>query len=199
MAGSVETAGVQLHHLVWGIPPDAPVRLRRLRAPLAEPLFHLGAIAFGIGAGLTFDEFALWVHLEDVYWSQEGRRLARRGGVRRRRSAVLVSSGRSPFGLRRPQVESPERPPRGGRARAHLVTFMKDRIGLGVIAVFVAGVALWGALRLESRPRPGRAAATRARSSSAPRDAALRGGPAARQRRGRRVGDLIAGAPSNEE
>ena len=28
---------------------------------------------FGIGAGLTFDEFALWVHLEDVYWSDEGR------------------------------------------------------------------------------------------------------------------------------
>ncbi len=28
---------------------------------------------FGIGAGLTLDEFALWVHLEDVYWTDEGR------------------------------------------------------------------------------------------------------------------------------
>jgi hypothetical protein len=28
---------------------------------------------FGIGAGLAMDEFALWVRLEDVYWSEEGR------------------------------------------------------------------------------------------------------------------------------
>jgi len=24
--------------------------------------------------GLTIDEFALWVHLDDVYWAREGRR-----------------------------------------------------------------------------------------------------------------------------
>src|SRR5262245_65374581 len=28
---------------------------------------------FGIGAALTLDEFALALHLEDVYWSREGR------------------------------------------------------------------------------------------------------------------------------
>jgi hypothetical protein len=38
-----------------------------------SPWIELAAAAFGIGAGLTFDEFALWVHLEDVYWSDEGR------------------------------------------------------------------------------------------------------------------------------
>ena len=31
------------------------------------------AVLFGIGMGLTLDEFALWLHLEDVYWSDEGR------------------------------------------------------------------------------------------------------------------------------
>src|SRR3954452_17742378 len=31
------------------------------------------ASLFGMGAALTLDEFALWLHLEDVYWSQEGR------------------------------------------------------------------------------------------------------------------------------
>jgi hypothetical protein len=31
------------------------------------------AVLFGIGCGLTLDEFALWLHLEDVYWSEEGR------------------------------------------------------------------------------------------------------------------------------
>ena len=28
---------------------------------------------FGIGLGLTIDEYALWLHLDDVYWSREGR------------------------------------------------------------------------------------------------------------------------------
>ena len=32
-----------------------------------------GGAAFGVGAGLTLDEFALWVRLEDVYWTQQGR------------------------------------------------------------------------------------------------------------------------------
>ena len=32
------------------------------------------AAAFGVGMGLTLDEFALWLHLDDVYWAEEGRR-----------------------------------------------------------------------------------------------------------------------------
>jgi hypothetical protein len=32
------------------------------------------AIAFGVGAALTLDEFALWLNLEDVYWNAIGRR-----------------------------------------------------------------------------------------------------------------------------
>ncbi len=39
----------------------------------ASPSVEVLAALFGIGAGLTLDEFALWIHLEDVYWSNEGR------------------------------------------------------------------------------------------------------------------------------
>ena len=31
------------------------------------------AIVFGIGAALVLDEFALILHLEDVYWAEDGR------------------------------------------------------------------------------------------------------------------------------
>ncbi len=31
------------------------------------------AIAYGVGAALTLDEFALWLNLRDVYWEQAGR------------------------------------------------------------------------------------------------------------------------------
>src|SRR3954469_7136450 len=73
--GSVTTeGGLHLHHLVFGIVlmligGTLGFALDESQAPWIE----LAAAAFGIGAGLTFDEFALWVHLEDVYWSEEGR------------------------------------------------------------------------------------------------------------------------------
>jgi hypothetical protein len=73
--GSVQTGGgLHIHHLVFGIVlmligGTLGFALDESQAPWIE----LAAAAFGIGAGLTFDEFALWVHLEDVYWSQEGR------------------------------------------------------------------------------------------------------------------------------
>ena len=35
--------------------------------------FTVAAVVFGIGAALVLDEFALILHLEDVYWSEDGR------------------------------------------------------------------------------------------------------------------------------
>jgi hypothetical protein len=36
-------------------------------------LASASAIAYGVGAALTLDEFALWLNLQDVYWQQRGR------------------------------------------------------------------------------------------------------------------------------
>jgi hypothetical protein len=72
--GSVQTeGGLHVHHLVFGI-----VLLLAMGFALAlqppSPWLELFAAGFGIGAGLTLDEYALWLHLEDVYWAEEGRR-----------------------------------------------------------------------------------------------------------------------------
>ena len=63
---------LHIHHLVWGILTltgcgyvsllRSEHRWRRRLAPL-----------YGAGAALTFDEFALWLRLEDDYWSSQGR------------------------------------------------------------------------------------------------------------------------------
>jgi hypothetical protein len=72
--GSVQTeGGLHVHHLVFGI-----VLLLAMGFALAlqppSPWLEIVAAGFGIGAGLTLDEYALWLHLEDVYWAEEGRR-----------------------------------------------------------------------------------------------------------------------------
>lgn len=62
-----------IHHLVWGI------LLLIVSGYLAlgfdnHPLRGVFAVMYGSGLALTLDEFALWLHLEDVYWTKKGRR-----------------------------------------------------------------------------------------------------------------------------
>jgi len=78
--GWVEMGGHHIHHLVWGI----LLLLITGYAELAEvgtgagsvAIFQsrLLALAYGIGAALTLDEFALWLNLDPAaYWSRQGR------------------------------------------------------------------------------------------------------------------------------
>ena len=56
------------------------------------------AAGFGIGAGLTLDEFALWLHLEDVYWADEGRQSIEATAIAVA-IAAMVLLGVAPFDL----------------------------------------------------------------------------------------------------
>ena len=71
--GSIETeGGVHVHHLVFGIVLMLATGFALALQP-PSPWLEITAAGFGIGAGLTLDEYALWLHLEDVYWEEEGR------------------------------------------------------------------------------------------------------------------------------
>lgn len=64
--------GTHFHHLVPGI--ILLLVSGYLGIGLEDDRYRVPfAILFGIGAALTLDEFALWLHLEDVYWAKEGR------------------------------------------------------------------------------------------------------------------------------
>lgn len=72
--------GTHVHHLVWGIFLLLGVGyawLVQVGTGKDESWSRTGrimAVLYGVGAALTLDEFALWLNLEDVYWSEEGRR-----------------------------------------------------------------------------------------------------------------------------
>ena len=72
--GSIQTeGGLHVHHLVFGIVLMLLAGFVLALQP-GSPGLEISAAAFGIGAGLTLDEYALWLHLEDVYWEEQGRR-----------------------------------------------------------------------------------------------------------------------------
>ena len=72
--GSVTSGDLHVHHLVFGVILLMLCGFLEFALHPGEPWIEIFAVGFGIGAGLTLDEFALWLHLEDVYWSEEGRR-----------------------------------------------------------------------------------------------------------------------------
>lgn len=71
----VAMGGTHIHHLVWGILLLLLVGYCWLWqvSVRAKGIGRLLAFAYGIGAALTLDEFALWLNLKDVYWEREGR------------------------------------------------------------------------------------------------------------------------------
>jgi hypothetical protein len=72
--GNVQTkGGTHIHHMVWGILLLLVMGYIGIAIAPSSPWIELVAILFGVGMGLTLDEFALWLNLEDVYWSEQGR------------------------------------------------------------------------------------------------------------------------------
>jgi hypothetical protein len=79
----VMMGGRHIHHLVWGILILLFVGygwlldLGRAHSPISILLSRVMCIAYGMGAALTLDEFALWLSLDpDVYWVKTGGRLS---------------------------------------------------------------------------------------------------------------------------
>ncbi len=75
----IQMRGRHIHHLVWGILLllltgygwllRAGTGGRGSRTWVGRVM----SMAYGVGAALTLDEFALWLNLRDVYWEREGR------------------------------------------------------------------------------------------------------------------------------
>lgn len=70
---NVSTGAVHVHHLVPGtllLFTGATLSISGIGAFWAD---EIAAVLIGVGGGLVFDEFALLLYLNDVYWTQQGR------------------------------------------------------------------------------------------------------------------------------
>ncbi len=69
----ITVGGVHIHHQVWGIGLVLGAAFLEFRFQPGSPWVEVLGIAFGAGAGLMLDEFALTLYMRDVYWTAEGR------------------------------------------------------------------------------------------------------------------------------
>ena len=153
--GSGRVGDIHLHHMVPGLVLVLVSGLIGFSA-YANPAFvDVAAIAFGAGAALVLDEFALVFHLEDVYWSVEGRQSV----VATVLGAALVSMMlvvTAPFGIHNEAFGDRNRlivfALLGLNAVWALISFLKGKPFVGTAAIFVPFVGLIGALRL-AHPR----------------------------------------------
>lgn len=73
---NITPGGRHIHHMTFGIAGLLIVGylwMMELCIKEGRRSSRLTAAAFGSGAALTLDEFALWLNLEDVYWAKQGR------------------------------------------------------------------------------------------------------------------------------
>jgi hypothetical protein len=149
----VSEGGVHVHHLVFGICLMLAGGTLGFALFDSPPWREICALGFGIGAGLTVDEFALWVYLDDVYWKREGR-ISIDATVIAAAAMGLVVLGARPF-----DVET------GTAADAILtaivaalvlllvaICFAKQRLMHGAIGFFFLPLAIYAASRI-GKPR----------------------------------------------
>ena len=74
--GNLSVGGQRIHHMVPGIFLLLGSGFVSIAVQPNMPfwLWWLLPTAFGVGAALVLDEYALWLNLRDVYWAEEGRR-----------------------------------------------------------------------------------------------------------------------------
>lgn len=155
----VSDSGLHIHHLVFGIVTMMAAGTLGFLALGHSPWAEICAFGFGVGTGLTIDEFALWVHLEDVYWADEGRSSID-ATVIAAAAMMLVLLGFSPFTFDTSSPAQVIASVLGALTVFALVAicFVKQRLMHGLVGFFIFPIAIYGAARIG---KPGSAWARR--------------------------------------
>ena len=140
--GNVTPGGTHVHHVIFGIVFMVAAGIGAFSTIGDDrPWVEIFAALFGCGAALVLDEFALVLHLKDVYWAEQGRTSI---------DAVFLSGavlgllllGESPFGVG--GVETDDGPSALAYAGAILVNgsfvvlaLLKGKMWTGLLGVLI--------------------------------------------------------------
>jgi hypothetical protein len=190
--GNVTPGGLHIHHLVFGIVLMMVAGFLGFVSEPSEPWIEIFAGLFGVGMGLTLDEFALWLYLDDVYWAEEGR-----SSVDAVIFAAIIAGG---FVVGFVPLDAGE-----GESTVAIILIvginlglcvlvaLKGKVAAAVVGMFIPPVAWVSAIRL-ARPKSRWARRRYAPGSKKMARAIEREKRVVRRRR--RFQDLIGGAPS---
>jgi lysyl-tRNA synthetase, class II len=198
--GNVSSGGLHVHHVVFGTVLMGTTGVAEFGIGPVSPWHELLAFGFGAGLALVLDEFALILHLEDVYWAESGRTSVTTTMLSITIVAMLLL-GFSPLDLQAGGEQT------GGLwvalaasavdACLVAITLLKGKYLLGLLGIVVTPLLFVGAIRLARPASPW----ARWRYMRHPRKLA-----AARRRQERldqvwarrwhQVMDLVAGAPT---
>lgn len=163
--GNVETkGGLHIHHMVWGILLMICVGFTVISLEPGSPWHEILAVSFGVGMGLTLDEFALWLNLDDVYWAPKGREsvdavivaaaligivmLGLRFWIDFGQALVLAVTGLGDASGEDTKNAVIFIACQATGLACAAVTFLKHKIFVGIFGVFIPLIAFIGAVRL---------------------------------------------------
>ncbi|GAA2137606.1 hypothetical protein GCM10009760_18280 [Kitasatospora kazusensis] len=154
--GNITPGGLHIHHMVFGLGFLLAGGIGVFATNGGHPWIDWFGFSFGIGCGLVLDEFALILHLDDVYWGEQGRKSvdAVIFGIL---FTALLLTGYVPLGVV-PGQTSPEGSGRWGlvavisvNALASIVALFKGKVWTGLLGIMIPGLSWVGAVRL-ARP-----------------------------------------------
>jgi hypothetical protein len=160
--GNVTPGDLHVHHMVFGVVLMVVGGVAELAVPTDPVGWRATAAAvFGLGTALVLDEFAVMLHLRDVYWTSAGRLSIDAVFVAAGITALLLL-GVSPVGVY-DLADYLELPSTGDAAAVLViavvvffllaaVTLLKGKIWTGLVGVFVPILFFVGAIRIA---RPG--------------------------------------------
>ncbi|MEU4829213.1 hypothetical protein [Streptosporangium sp. NPDC023615] len=154
--GNVNVGEMHIHHVVFGVVLTLLGGVSGLIVSgVSDGWYAVTAAVFGVGAALILDEFALILHLRDVYWEEEGRASV---------DAVFIAvaiTGLLLLGLRPLGWGDSDGTPLGAWLTAGfivvnlglaVITLLKGKLWTGLAGLFLPVLLVPGALRLA---RPG--------------------------------------------
>ncbi|RNI17752.1 hypothetical protein EFY87_19220 [Flexivirga caeni] len=151
----VSPEGVHVHHAVPGLIVLLVGAYLSLGSQGAQPGVGIAGLLIGVGSSLLLDEFALILHLRDVYWSGEGR-VSVELVTLTTACLALLTVGLQPFHFHpKSQDHWFHLVMLAGlpiHVFAEIVVMLKGKYHVALIGAFLAPVAVFAALTL-GRPR----------------------------------------------